>query len=79
MDPKTVIACLALLALFPRTLASNCGLVIRMTDLHDVMKDQKKVAESQTRVIEDQTRMIEKQADTIDDLKHTIKCLTTGK
>ena len=78
MDPKTVIPCLALLAVFPRIHESNCGLVTRMADLDDVIKSQRKVAENLTRVIEDQTRMIEKQADAIDDLKNTIKLLTTG-
>ena len=57
-------------------MASSCGLVVKLADLQDIIKNQTKLAEAQTQVIEDQKRMIEKQAAVIDDLGRQ---LTNGK
>ena len=51
-------------SIFPNSLASSCELVIKVTDLQEIIKNQ--------------ARVIENQAAVIGDLKQTTDHLTTG-
>ena len=65
MDPKTVIRCLIFWSIFQNTLASSCNLVIKVTDLQEIIRNQTKVIETQNRVNEE--------------LRKTVEHLTPGK
>ena len=79
MDPKTAIHSFIFWSIFQNTMASSCELVIRITDLQEIIKNQTKVIQSQNGDKEELRGLVENQAAVIKDLRKTVEHLTIGK
>ena len=79
MDLKTAISCLIFWSIFSSALASSCKLVIKVTDLHEIIKNQTRAIETQTQVNEELRSLVENQAAVIGDLRKTMGHQTNGK
>ena len=79
MDPKTGLHCLIFWSIFPSTLASSCELVIKVTDLKEIIKNQTRAIETQTQVNNELRKLVIDQAAVIADLRKTMEHQTNGK
>ena len=79
MDPKTAISCLIFWSIFQSTLASSCELVIKVTDLKEIIKNQTRAIETQTQVNDELRNLVIDQAAVIADLRKTMEHQTNGK
>ena len=78
MDPKTALHCLMLWSIFSSTLASNCELIIKVTDLQ-IIKNQTRAIETQTQVNDELRKLVIDQAAVIADLRKTMEHQPNGK
>ena len=69
MDPKTAISCLIFWSIFQSTLASSCELVIKVTHLKKIIKNQTRAIETQTQVNDELRNLVIDQAAVIADLR----------
>ena len=84
-DLHISVICLLLSTIVQNTFAASCENKIRLADLQDIIKNQKKLIGDMRQVIEDQkntienmTEFIEHQTTVTDDLKKKIENLSTG-